>query len=135
MIVQFSAVFCVSHATRDTTASQNLRASITILRTSSSSAFYSKASWMKSDRTLAHDMLRYWDGYTVSIRPWSKNHSPMNSLSADVQQEQAPLNDVPAGSPSRGGDVTVYVLDLPTPFILFLCLFLSLWPFRLYFVP
>ena len=43
---------------------------------------------------------------------------------------------VPAGSPSRGGDVMVYVLDinqpsLPTLFILFLCLFLSLWPFQL----
>ena len=38
---------------------------------------------------------------------------------------------VPAGLPSRGGDVTVYVLDInqpsvPTFFILFLCLFLSL---------
>ena len=47
---------------------------------------------------------------------------------------------VPAGSPSRGGDVTVYVLhinqpSLPTLFLLFLCLFLSLWPFQLYFIP
>ena len=25
--------------------------------------------------------------------------------------------------------------SLPTPFILFLCLFLSLWPFQLYFIP
>ena len=38
---------------------------------------------------------------------------------------------VPAGSPSRGGDVAVYVLDinqpsLPTPFILSLYQFLSL---------
>ena len=46
---------------------------------------------------------------------------------------------VPAGSPSCGGDVTVYVLDigqpsLPTPFILFLCLFLSLWHFQQYFI-
>ena len=37
---------------------------------------------------------------------------------------------VPAGSPSRGGDVKVYVLDInqpsfPTFVILFLCLFLS----------
>ena len=37
---------------------------------------------------------------------------------------------VPAGSPSRGGDVKVCVFDinqpsLPTPFTLFLCLFLS----------
>ena len=41
--------------------------------------------------------------------------------------------NVPAGTPSRGGDVKVYVLDinqpsLPTPFILFLCLFLSYGP-------
>ena len=41
---------------------------------------------------------------------------------------------VPTGSPSRGGDVKVYVLDinqlsLPTRFTLFLCLFLSYGPF------
>ena len=46
---------------------------------------------------------------------------------------------VPAGSPSSDGSVTVYVVDinqpsLPTLFILFLCLFLSLWPFRPYFI-
>ena len=40
---------------------------------------------------------------------------------------------VPAGSPSGGGDVKVCVLDinqlsLPTPFTLFLCLFLSYGP-------
>ena len=45
-----------------------------------------------------------------------------------------PLPNVPAGSPSRGGDVKVYVLDinqpsLLTPFTLFLCLFLSCGPF------
>ena len=44
---------------------------------------------------------------------------------------------IPADSPSCGGDVTVYVSDidqlrLPTLFILFLCLFLSSWPFQLY---
>ena len=44
------------------------------------------------------------------------------------------LSKVPAGSPSRGGDVKVYVLDinqpsLPTPFTLFLRLFLSYGPF------
>ena len=44
---------------------------------------------------------------------------------------------VPVGSPSHGGDVTVYALDinqlnLPRPYHLFLCLFLSLWPFQLY---
>ena len=47
---------------------------------------------------------------------------------------------VPAGSLSCGGDDAVYVSDinrpsLPTPDILFLCLFLSLWPFQLYFTP
>ena len=41
---------------------------------------------------------------------------------------------VPAGSPSRGGDVKVCVFDinqscLPTPFTLFFCLFLSYGPF------
>ena len=41
---------------------------------------------------------------------------------------------VPSGSPSRGGDVKVCVLDinqpsLTTPFTLFLCLFLSYGPF------
>ena len=46
----------------------------------------------------------------------------------------ASINYVPAGSPSRGGDVKVYVLDinqpsLPTPFTLFLSLFLSCGPF------
>ena len=51
----------------------------------------------------------------------------------------------PPGSPSRGGDVAVYVYDmnqpnLPSPFliffllILFLCLFLYLRPFQLYFI-
>ena len=47
---------------------------------------------------------------------------------------------VPAGTPSRGGDITVYAPDisqssLPTPFILCLYLFLPLWPFQLYFIP
>ena len=46
---------------------------------------------------------------------------------------------VPAGSPSRGGDVTVYVLDINQPSLLtlvipFLGLILSLWLFQLYFV-
>ena len=52
------------------------------------------------------------------------------------------IMSVPPGSPSRGGDVAVYVFDvnqpsLPIPFfyILLLCLFLSLWPFQLYFIP
>ena len=50
------------------------------------------------------------------------------------------VQNVPAGLPSCGGDVTVYFLhinqpSLPTLFILSLCLFLSLWPFQLYFIP
>ena len=48
------------------------------------------------------------------------------------------------GSPSRGVDVVIYVLNINQPSlptllkkngILFLCLFLSLWPFQLYFIP
>ena len=47
---------------------------------------------------------------------------------------------VPTGSPSHGGNVMGYVLDINQPslltlFTLFLCLFLSLWPFQLYFIP
>ena len=47
---------------------------------------------------------------------------------------------IPAGSPSRGGDVTVDVFDINQPsllalFILFSCLFRSFWPFQLYFIP
>ena len=42
-------------------------------------------------------------------------------------------------SPSRGGDVAVYVFDTnracPLLFIRFLCLCLSTWPFQLYFIP
>ena len=47
---------------------------------------------------------------------------------------------VPARSPSRGGDVTVFVndtnrLSLPTPFYSVLVSVSVLWPFQLYFVP
>ena len=47
---------------------------------------------------------------------------------------------VPAGSASRGRDVTIYVWHRPAElvhsfFILFLRLFLSLWPFQQYFIP
>ena len=48
---------------------------------------------------------------------------------------------VPAGSPSRGGDVINGLCLWHTSwaclllFILFLCLFLFLWPFQLYFIP
>ena len=49
-------------------------------------------------------------------------------------QFQALYERVSAGSPSRGGDVKVCVLDinqlsLPAPFTLFFCLFLSYGPF------
>ena len=42
------------------------------------------------------------------------------------------LLSVPAGSPSRGGDVTVCVFNInqPSLFILFLCLFLCYGPFN-----
>ena len=47
---------------------------------------------------------------------------------------------VSSGSPSCGGDVTVYVSDinqpgLLTPFYSVLVSILSLWPFQLYFIP
>ena len=50
------------------------------------------------------------------------------------------MASVLAGSPSRSGDVAVYVFDinqpsLPTFFFLFCsCFYLSLWPFQLYFI-
>ena len=57
-----------------------------------------------------------------------------------LNEEYFPHSLVPPDSPSRGGDVTVYVKDinqpsLPTHFTLSLCLFLSLRPFKLYFIP
>ena len=65
----------------------------------------------------------------------SQSHGPVNPC----VYKNKPV-DVFAGSPSRGGDVTVYILDinqpsLPTLIILFLCLILSLWLFQLYFIP
>ena len=50
------------------------------------------------------------------------------------------VTEVPAGSPQCGGDYIVYVLEinqpsLPTSFTWFMCLFLSLWLFHLYFIP
>ena len=58
----------------------------------------------------------------------------MSSSSSCNELFRFPVLAVPAGSPSRGGDVKVYVFDinqpsLPTPFTLFLCLFLSCGPF------
>ena len=53
----------------------------------------------------------------------------------------ATLLRAPVGSPSRSGDVVVYVKDinqpsLPAPFYsVLVCLFMSLWPFQLYFIP
>ena len=46
---------------------------------------------------------------------------------------------IPAGSPSRGGDVTVFVFDinqpsLPTPFYSVLVCISVLWSFQLYFI-
>ena len=63
------------------------------------------------------------------------HQSPKQSHAEDhIEQTEATSGEVPAGSPSRGGDVKFSVLDinqasLPTPFILFLCLFLSYGPF------
>ena len=60
----------------------------------------------------------------------------MNSLKA-----RSSCKHDPAGSPSRGGDVVGLCWHKPTKLahsflkILFLCLFLSLRPFQLYFIP
>ena len=72
-----------------------------------------------------------------------------SSGSTLVQNSSEPVSPVPAGSLLRGGDVTVYVYDINQPslpllyracpllllLILILCLFLSLWPFQLHFIP
>ena len=77
-------------------------------------------------------------------QPCSKQQQQQQKLQQQTQPASSShpqqLQAVLAGSPSHGGDVTVYVFDksqqsLPTPFILFLYLFLSLWPFQLYFIP
>ena len=67
-------------------------------------------------------------GAAACIRPSMTPDSAMSILA------------IPTGSPSRGGDVAVYVFDvnhpsLPTPFNLFWCLLLSLGPLQLYSIP
>ena len=68
-------------------------------------------------------------GSSISCTPSPRGYSVPVSISV-----------VMALSMVRGGDVAVYVYDmnqpsLPTALLLFLCLFLSLWPFQLYFIP
>ena len=50
------------------------------------------------------------------------------------------LSTVPTGSPSRGGDVAVYLFDikepsLPTPFYSVLVSIFVFWSFQLCFIP
>ena len=49
------------------------------------------------------------------------------------------VRPVPVGSPSCGGDVMVYVWHKPAKlahsFLLYSYVYLSLWPFQLYFIP
>ena len=57
-----------------------------------------------------------------------------------LNEGQLILLRVPVGSPSRGGDVTVYVFNtdqpsLPTPFYSVRVSIHVLWPFQLYFIP
>ena len=71
----------------------------------------------------------------------TQNQELLHKINADQKENvfiwvpgHVGIQGVPAGSPSRGGDVKVCVLDinqpsLPTPFTLFLCLFLSYGPF------
>ena len=89
----------------------------------------SKKKWLLTSRSGWQDGNWYWrDTLTASFQnmyTW-KNFLPCLQFSLPAR--------VPAGSPSRGGDVKVYVLDinqpsLPTPFTLFSCLFLSYGPF------
>ena len=71
---------------------------------------------------------------------WSLNWRCVNLLFAAVKEHnQVPCESHcsgPAGSPSRGGDVTVYVFDinkpsLPTPFVFCSCVFFCLYgPFN-----
>ena len=77
-----------------------------------------------------------------SAKPVANSNCKRNERQfiVSVAKSVLPANCVSAGLPSRSGDVAVYVLDvnqpiLPTLFILFLCLFLSLCPFQLYFIP
>ena len=79
--------------------------------------------------------------FSVREVPTSE-YPPPCSVLGKFPLANIPLSVVPAGSPSRSGDVTVYVLDknqpsLPTLFFIqFLCLFLSLKLFQeLYFIP
>ena len=67
--------------------------------------------------------------------------SPQNCFELFIEFSKTSTRPfVPAGPPSRGGDVTVYVLEinqpsLPSLFILYLWLFLFLLPFHMYFIP
>ena len=70
---------------------------------------------------------------SLSEHSLSLSQLVMSSLNLRVCLRSS-LRPVPVGSPSHGGDVKVHVLDinqpsLPTPFTLFLCLFLSYGPF------
>ena len=72
------------------------------------------------------------------VAHWSLRKTQGQYMSPSWSQSRGPLW-VPSGSPSLGGDVVAYVKDinqssLPTLFFLFLCLFLSLWLFQLYFI-
>ena len=81
-----------------------------------------------------------WHLCVSSFCVTGEGHNWLAHWTCSFIEEGKTLILVSLGSPSRGGDVTVYVSDinhpsLPTLFVLFLCLFLSLWPFQLYFIP
>ena len=76
----------------------------------------------------------------ISFRPLDR----VWSLFPTSDLPRTPYHASPAVSPSRGGDVVVDAKDINQPSLLtlfffflnlFLCLFLSLWPFQLYFIP
>ena len=81
-----------------------------------------------------------WHLCVSSFCVTGEGHNWLAHWTCSFIEEGKTLILVSLGSPSRGGDVTVYVSDinhpsLPTLFVLFLCLFLSLCPFQLYFIP
>ena len=79
-------------------------------------------------------------GKTIAgLSATSQNNGKQNHGELYNYFDQFKVLAVPAGSPSRGGDVTVYVWlinqpRLSTPFYFALASIRSLWPFQLYFL-
>ena len=75
--------------------------------------------------------LHHFHQYRNNVRTGSQSDNEHRSLSEAPRTAPNIANGVHMGSPSHGGDATVFVVDISQPslstlFILFLCLFLSL---------